>query len=71
MKRSGGSAGRPFGQYSIDELEAYVSKITDLSDLKALKAECGFRTTKRAAQLKDLVARTIRHWTGSYNPDAE
>ena len=70
MKRSGGEAGRPFRDYSIEELEAHVSKVTDLSDVKALRAELGHRKSKRAAQLDDLLARLIRTWTGSFNPDA-
>jgi hypothetical protein len=70
MKRSGGTAGRPFGHYSIEELEAHVPQVSDLSDLKAIKAECGFRTTKRAEQLENLVTRLIRSWTGSFDPDA-
>jgi len=70
VKRGGGPAGRPFYHFSIDELEAHVSKVTDLSDLKALRAELGYRKSKRATQLDDLLARLIRSWTGSYNPEA-
>lgn len=70
MKRGGGEAGRPFGQYSIEQLEAQVKKVTDLSDLKALRAELGHRKSKRAAELDDLVSRVIREWTGSYDPNA-
>ena len=70
MERSGGKAGRPFGQYSIDQLEAQVPKVRELNELKALRAELGHRKSKRAAQLDDLIARLIRSWTGSYKPDA-
>jgi len=71
MQRGGGAAGRPFGKYSIEEMEAHVRKLSDLSDLKALRAECGFRSTKRAADLDALLARLQHEWTGSFNPDAE
>ena len=47
-----------------------VKKITDLSDLKALRFELGHRKSKRAAELDDLVSRVIREWTGSYDPNA-
>jgi hypothetical protein len=70
VERSGGKAGRPFGRYSIEELEAQIKKTRELNDLKALRSELGHRTTKRAADLDDLAARLIRSWTGSYNPDA-
>lgn len=70
MRRGGGTAGRPFGHYSIEALEQHVPKVTDLSDLKALRAELGFRKSKRASDLDDLLARLIRSWTGSYDPDA-
>jgi hypothetical protein len=71
VERSGGKAGRPFGNYSIDELEAQVKKVRELNDLKALRAELGRRKSKRAAELDDLLARLIRTWTGSYKPDAQ
>ena len=70
MERSGGSAGRPFGRYSIKELEAEVKKVRELNDIKALRAELGHRNSKRAAELDDLLARLHRSWTGSYRPDA-
>lgn len=70
MRRSGGKAGRPFGQYSIDQLEAQVKQVRELNDLKALRAELGHRKSKRAAELDDLCARLIRSWTGTYKPDA-
>ena len=71
MKRSGGRAGRPFGRYSIDELEAQVRQVRELNDVKALRAELGLRRTNRAAELDDLLARLTRSWTGSFNPDAK
>lgn len=70
MKRSGGSAGRPFGRYSIEQLEAEVKNVRELNDIKALRAELQFRDSKRAADLDDLLARLHRSWTGSYKPDA-
>jgi len=71
VKRSGGEPGRPFYHYSIDQLESQVKEVRELNDLKALRAELGFRKSKRAAQLNDLCARLIRSWTGSYNPEAQ
>lgn len=71
MKRGGGTAGRPFGDWSIEQLEEHVRKVTDLSDLKALRSELGFRKSKRASELDSLIARLIREWTGSYDPNAE
>ncbi|MEQ7874185.1 hypothetical protein ABDK56_09310 [Sphingomonas sp. ASV193] len=70
MKRSGGVAGRPFYHYSIDEMEAHVKKVGDLSDLKALRAELGFRKSKRARELDDLLARLHHSWTDSFDPGA-
>ena len=70
MKRSGGEAGRPFGHYSIDQLESEVGQCRELNDLKALRGELTHRSSKRAAELDDLLARLIRSWTGSFNPDA-
>lgn len=70
MKRGGGEAGRPFRDYSIEQLETQVKKVTDLGDLRALRAELGHRKSKRAAELDDLIARVIREWTGSYDPNA-
>jgi hypothetical protein len=70
MKRSGGTAGRPFGRYSIERLEAEVKNVRELNDIKALRAELQFRDSKRAADLDDLLARLHRSWTGSYKPDA-
>lgn len=70
MKRSGGSAGRPFGRYSIEQLEAEVKNIRELNDIKALRAELQFRDSKRASDLDDLLARLHRSWTGSFKPDA-
>jgi hypothetical protein len=70
MERSGGKVGRPFGRYSIKELEAQVRQVRELNDVKALRAELGHRKSKRAAELDDLLTRLIRSWTGSYKPDA-
>ena len=71
MKRSGGETGRPFYHYSIDQLEAQIKEARELNDLKALRAELGHRKSKRASELDDLLARLIRSWTGSYNPEAQ
>lgn len=71
MERSGGKAGRPFGQYTIEQLEAQVKKVRELNDAKALRAELGHRRSKRASELDDLLARLIRSWTGSFDPNAE
>jgi hypothetical protein len=71
MERSGGEAGRPFRHYTIDQIEAHVKKVRALDDLKAMRAELGRRKTKRAAELDDLLARLIRTWTGSYDPNAD
>jgi hypothetical protein len=71
VKGGGGEAGRPFRHYSIDELEGHVPKVSDLSDLRALRAELGHRKSKRATELDDLLSRLIRSWTGTYKPDAE
>ena len=70
MNRSGGTAGRPFGRYSIEELEAQVRQVRELNDAKALRTELRHRKSKRAAELDDLLTRLIRSWTGSYKPDA-
>ena len=61
MKRSGGRAGRPFGQLTIVQLEQHVAASkSDFSELTAILAELGHRTTKRALALKDLVNRLLR-----------
>ena len=71
MKRSGGKPGRPFYHYSIDQPEAQVKEIREFNDLKALRAKLGHRKSKRASEQDDLLARLIRSWTGSYNPEAK
>ena len=71
MQRGGGEAGRPFRHFTIEQIEAHVKKIRTLDELKAMRAELGHRKTKRAAELDDLLARLIREWTGSYNPNAD
>jgi hypothetical protein len=70
MQRSGGEAGRPFRHFSIEQLEAQVKEIRSLDDAKALRAELVHRKSKRSAELNDLLARLIREWTGSWNPNA-
>ena len=71
MKRGGGEAGRPFYHFSIEQLEAQVKEVRELNDLKALRAELTHRSSKRSADLDNLLARLIRSWTGSYNPNAQ
>ena len=61
---------RPFGECSIEELEAKVRSVRELNDVKALRTELRHRNSKRAAELDDLLARLIRSWTNSYDPNA-
>lgn len=68
MKRSGGRAGRPFAHLSVVEIEKHLKDVTSMSDLQAIRAELGFRTTKRSKVLQSLVARLIRVKTDSFNP---
>ena len=70
MKRGGGSAGRPYWNFSIEQLEAQVKEVRELNDIKGLRAELQFRKSKRAKELDDLLARMHRSWTGSFKPDA-
>ncbi len=70
MKRSGGKAGRPFGEWRIEQLEKHLKKVTSMDDLHAIRAELGHRTTKRSKELKSLVDRVIREATGSFDPNA-
>jgi hypothetical protein len=42
MKRGGGSAGRPYWNFSIEQLEAEVENIRELNYVKALRAELQF-----------------------------
>ena len=70
MKRGGGKAGRPFGTWKIDQLEKHLKKITSMSDLHAIRAELGFRTTQRSGELKNLLDRIIREQTGTFNPNS-
>lgn len=61
MKRSGGTAGRPMGHLSIEALEAHTrASEHDPVELTLVLAELGYRKTKRALELKDLVARLHR-----------
>ena len=61
MKRSGGTAGRPLGHLSIQALEAHTrASERDHTELTLVLAELGYRKTKRAQELKDLVARLHR-----------
>jgi hypothetical protein len=60
MKRSGGRAGRPFAHLSILEIEARVRLSEhDPLELTAILAELGYRTTKRAKELRELVIRLL------------
>jgi len=62
MQRSGGRSGRPFGNMSIGELEAHTNiSVAERDELTAILAELGFRNTKRALELKDLVGRLLRN----------
>lgn len=70
MKRSGGKAGRPFGHFTIEQLEKHVKEVTSMSDLHAMRAELGYRTTKRSKELKELLDRLIRLKTNSFDPNA-
>ena len=71
MKRGGGKAGRPFGDWRIDQLEKQVkAALASVDDLSAIRAELGYRTTRRSQELKSLVDRLIREHTGSFDPDA-
>ena len=64
MKRSGGDVGRPMHHWSIDQLEAHAKQNEFNSDeLLVLKNELGFRSSKRAKALANLVTRLLR------NPD--
>ena len=62
MQRSGGRSGRPFGHMSIADLESHTNISPDQRDeLTAILAELGYRKTKRAIELKDLVSRLLRN----------
>ena len=62
MKRGGGKAGRPLGNWSIDQLEDHVKAHQyDIGELRIVLSELGYRQTKRAETLADLVARLIRN----------
>lgn len=41
-----------------------------IDELAAIRAELGFRSTKRSQKLKSLVDRLIREHTGSFDPNA-
>lgn len=60
MKRRGGRSGRPFGHFSIEELEQNVRTCqNDSPELLAVLAELGHRRTKRADDLRSLVQRLL------------
>ena len=60
MKRSGGIAGRPMGHLPINELEKLVSKADgNWDELTLVFAELGYRKSKRANELRDLVKRLL------------
>ena len=62
MKRGGGKAGRPLAEWTIQSLEDHVSvNEYNLDELKVVRSELGFRSSKRAAELSDLVDRLIRN----------
>jgi hypothetical protein len=60
MKRSGGIAGRPMGQMTVEQLESIVSGAAgDIDELRLVYAELGHRKTKRADELRALVLRLL------------
>lgn len=62
MKRSGGKSGRPLAHLSIERLEAHAhDNKGGFEELLILKNELGFRRSKRACELRDLVSRLIRN----------
>ena len=62
MKRGGGKAGRPLAEWTIQSLEDHVSvNEYNLDELKVVRSELSFRSSKRAAELSDLVDRLIRN----------
>lgn len=62
MKRSGGKSGRPLAHLSIEKLEVHAhDNQSDLEELLILKNEVGFRRSKRACELRELVSRLIRN----------
>lgn len=72
MKRSGGKAGRPFGHFTIDELEKHVSASqSDAAELTAILAELGHRSSKRALALKDLTNRLLRNMPEKTKPERQ
>jgi hypothetical protein len=69
MQRSGGDSGRPLRHLSIEAIERHVAKIgSDPDELKVVWFELLGRKSKRAVELKDLVARLIRNSTGVVPP---
>ncbi|MEE8230507.1 MAG: hypothetical protein V3R15_03385 [Qipengyuania citrea] len=62
MKRGGGKAGRPLGTWSIDRIESHVKAHEyDLDELQLVLSELGYRHSKRAEALTDLVRRLLRN----------
>ncbi|MEN8859064.1 hypothetical protein [Qipengyuania flava] len=62
MKRGGGKAGRPLGTWSIDRIEDHVKTHEyDLDELQLVLSELGYRQSKRAEALADLVRRLLRN----------
>lgn len=60
MKRSGGVAGRPMAHLAITDLEVTVtSSGADKDELILVLAELGYRKSRRAMQLRDLVKRML------------
>lgn len=70
MKRSGGKAGRPMGQRSIQELEEHAASAEgEVDELLLIFAELGHRKSKRAAELKSLVDRLLAESRPLPKPD--
>ena len=60
MKRSGGDAGRPLGHLAVTDLETTVTNAgADKDELILVLAELGYRKSRRAMQLRDLVSRML------------
>ena len=60
VKRSGGKAGRPMGDWPILRLENYTADAGgEVDELLLILGELGRRRSKRAAQLKSLVNRLL------------
>jgi hypothetical protein len=60
MKRSGGKAGRPMGDWPIQRLESHTADAGgEVDELLLILAELGHRRSKRAAELESLVTRLL------------